>query len=139
MPQQTTQDPQATYTHKRSIIKQRWLTTWGIPHIDLEPLGCPKLHHLPRLTSVSSCGHEQHSLHHHCPQVECCHFVQWMRGQRGLDHDTHYINHEQTQRFLAPQKPRTSLLPVPRHTLDTFDFFPNACKTVVILIKLCVI
>ena len=95
--------------YKGSLIQRRWLTSWGMPHVDLEPLGCPKFKDLPRLSSVGSCGQHEHPLQLHCPQVECYHFVQWMRGQRGLDHDTRYIHHERTQRFLAAQKPRTCL------------------------------
>ena len=59
-------------------------------HIDLEPLGCPKFNYLLRLSSVGSCGQHEHPLQLHCPQVECYHFVQWMRGQRGLSTQPHY-------------------------------------------------
>ena len=77
------------------MIERQWLTLWGIPHIDLEPLGYPKFDHLPRLGSVGSCGRHRDPLCHHCPKGECYHFVQWMQGQRGLDHDMCYVNHEQ--------------------------------------------
>ena len=126
--------------YKWSLIQRQWLTSWGMPHIDLEPLGCPKFNDLPRLSSVASCGQHKHPLQLHCPQVKCYHFVQWMRGQRGLDHDTRYIHHERTQRFLAAQKPGTSLRCPPNHTIDTFNFVPNACKTrIVVLINRCFI
>ena len=76
-PQQTTQDLRAA-SYKGSLIERRWLTSWEIPHIDLEPLGCPKFDHLPRLSTEGSCGHHHDPLHHHCLQVKCYHFVQWM-------------------------------------------------------------
>ena len=98
--------------YKGSLIQRRWLTSRGMPHIDLAPLGSPKFSDLPRLSSVASCGQHEQPLQIHCPQVECYHFVQWMSGQRGLNHDTRYINHERTQRFLAAQKPRTCLRPM---------------------------
>ena len=40
--------------YKGSLIQRRWLTSWGMPHVDLEPLGCPKFKDLPRLSSVGS-------------------------------------------------------------------------------------
>ena len=90
---------------KGGMIERRWLTAWGIPNIDLEPLGCPKFDDLPRLTSVTLCGHHQDPLRHHCPKVECYHFVQWMRGQTGLKRDTSYVNHNRARWFLEATKP----------------------------------
>ena len=113
-------------TYKGSLIQRRWLTSWGMPHIDLKPLGCPKFNYVPRLSSVASCGQHEHPLQLHCPQVECYHIVQWMRGQRGLDHDNRYINHERTQRFLASQMPRTCLRPMSTHPhYRHFQFCPE--------------
>ena len=74
-------------------------------HIDLESLRCPKFDDLHWLTSVSSCGHHQDPVQHHCSKVECYHFVQWMRSQRGRDRDRSYVNHDRAQWFLEATKP----------------------------------
>ena len=54
--------------------------------------------------------------------------VEAFHGQRGLDHDTCYVNHARTQRFLTAQTPRTSLLPtlpsIKAHYRQ-FRFFPE--------------
>ena len=97
-----------TVAHKGGI-EGIWLTTWKIPNLDLDTLGCPKFESLPRLSFVGSCAQRQDPLRHHCPQVECYHFVQCICSQRLLGHDTRYINHERTQRFLASQRPSTRL------------------------------
>ena len=102
--------PQRTLVAHKGGMEGEWLDTWQIPRLDLERWGCPKFDDLPRL-SVGSCGRHQRPLQLHCPQVECYHFVQWMRSQRLLSYDTRYINHERTQRMLASQTPRTPLRP----------------------------
>ena len=96
--------------HKGSIAGT-WLQTFQIPHLDLETLGCRKFEDLPRLSSVGSCRQHDRPFQIHCPQVECYHFVQWIRSQRLLSNDTRYINQERTKRLLASQKPSTPLRP----------------------------
>ena len=103
--------PQRTLVAHKGGMEGDWLETWNIPHLDLEHWGCPKFDNLPHLSSVGSCAQHQHPLQLHCPQVECYHFVQWMRSQRLLSYDTRYINHERTQRMLASQTPRIPLRP----------------------------
>ena len=117
-------------TSERSLVAFKggvegtWLTTWNIPNLDLEMLGSPMFEDLPRLRSVASCGQHRDPLGHHCLQVECYHFVQWIRNQRLLQYDTSDINRERTQRFLASQKPSTPLRPAWRtYPLPNFRFF----------------
>ena len=50
--------------------------------------------------------------------VECYHFVQWMRGQRELDRDTSYVNHERARRFLEATKPSPSSKHNSRTSMD---------------------
>ena len=45
------------------------------------------------------CGHHDEPLRHHCPRVECYHFVSWMRHQCGLPHNWNMCNTLCWQRF----------------------------------------
>ena len=102
----TYKTPERVLVAHKGGVEGIWLANWKIPHLNLEDFGCPKFDRLPRLTSVGTCGQHARPMELHCPQVECYHFVQWMRSQRALTHDTNYIHYERTMRFLAYQKPQ---------------------------------
>ena len=83
--------------YKGGTIERDTLETLGIPSVNLERFGCPKYDDMSRLTTVKSCGHHEKPLVHHCPQVECYHFVQSMQKMNGLSWDTNYVNLERLQ------------------------------------------
>ena len=88
---------------KGRMIKRRWLTSWGIPNINSEPLGGSKFDDLLRLSAVGSCGHYRAPLRHFCPKVECYHFAQWMRDQRGTG--SPYLLHQPRADPTIPTSP----------------------------------
>ena len=87
--------------YKGGTLEKDLLDTLNIPCWNLEEAGCPKFECLSRLGTVSSCGQHKNFLHHHCPRVECYHFVQWVRRYAlNVSHDTNYINWHRLSHFL---------------------------------------
>ena len=60
---------------------------------------CPKFDDMPRLRGVRSCGYYQDPLRHHCPKVECYHFVEWIWRMIDLPYDLSLINMERVHRL----------------------------------------
>lgn len=85
--------------YKGGHIERDILQKMGIPSLDLESWGCPKFDQLPRLITVSGCGHHADPLRHHCPRTECYHFMQWMRRTMGLPRDINFVNLERASRL----------------------------------------
>ena len=77
------------------------LQRWGIPHCNLEQAQCPKFDTMTRLCRPTPCGCHDHPWRNHCPQIECYHFVHWMRGQLGLDRDWNFVNRHRIHRWMA--------------------------------------
>ena len=64
--------------YKGGHLEKDFLKRLGIPSINLELFGCPKFDDMTRLQTITSCGHHLHPSRHHCPKVECFHFIKWM-------------------------------------------------------------
>ena len=79
------------------------LERWGIPHFNLEQAQCPKFNAMTRLRYATSCGCHYDPFRHHCPQMECYHFVHWMRGQMGLVRDLNFVNMHRIVRLISCQ------------------------------------
>ena len=80
------QQPNKTVVaYKGGHYEEELLQRWGIPHFNLEQARCPKFDTMTRLCRPTSCGCHDHPWRHHCPQIECYHFVHWMWGLLGLD------------------------------------------------------
>ena len=75
-------------------MEKEVLSKLGIPTVDLEKVGCPKFDIMNRVTTVGSVGHHADPLRHHCPKVECYHFMQLLRKTRHLTYDFHVVNLE---------------------------------------------
>ena len=86
--------------YKGGHVEKDLLAKLGIPSLDLETVGCPKFESLNRLTTVGSCGHHLNPLRHHCPRVECYHFMQWLRKTLRLPYDFHFVNLERACKLL---------------------------------------
>ena len=86
--------------YKGGRVERDLLESLHIPSLDLEAFGCPKFNDMLRLTTAASCGQHVHNPHAHCAQVECYHFIQWMRGQCGLPRDMNFINQSRYNRFV---------------------------------------
>ena len=71
-------DTRDTVVFKGGHVEKDLLTRLGIPHLDLEAHGCPPFRKMTRLDHVKGCGYHADPDRHHCPQVECHHFVDWM-------------------------------------------------------------
>ena len=96
------QQPDKTVVaYKGGHYEKELLQRWGIPHFNLEQARCPKFDTMTRLCRPTSCGCQDHPWRHHCPQIECYHFVHWMRGQLGLDRDWNFVNLHRLHRWLA--------------------------------------
>ena len=80
--------------YKGGQVEKDMLAKLGIPSLDLETVGCPRFESLTRVVTVGSCGHHTNPLRHHCPQVECYHFMQWLRKTLHLPYDFHFVNLE---------------------------------------------
>ena len=94
-----------TIAYKGGHVEKDLLKELKLPSFNLEEAGCPKLDHLPRLRSMASCGQHIDPLNHHCPKVECYHFVQWMRSRQHLPYDQRYVNTHRVNRFLTQASP----------------------------------
>ena len=70
--------------YKGGHVEKDLLERLNIPSHNLEDDGCPPFRKMKRLSGVWGCGHHQDPRIHHCPMVECEHFVHWMRGKSGL-------------------------------------------------------
>ena len=96
------QQPDKTVVaYKGRHYEKELLQRWGIPHFNLEQAQCPKFDTMTRLCRPTSCGCHDHPCRHHCPQIECYHFVHWMRGQLGLDRDWNFVDMHRIHRWLA--------------------------------------
>ena len=79
--------------YKGGTLEKNLLEHLNIPCWNIEEAGCPKFERLARLGTVSSCGQHKDFMKHHCPRVECYHFVQWVRHHvLALSYDTNYVN-----------------------------------------------
>ena len=65
--------------YKGGHVERDLLTRLNIPSYNLEESGCPPFRCMKRLTGVLGCGHHNNPSLHHCPMVECFHFVDWMK------------------------------------------------------------
>ena len=70
--------------YKGGCVERDLLARLNIPSHNLEDDGCPPFRKIRRLSRVQGCGLHQKPWVHHCPMVECVHFVQWMRRESGL-------------------------------------------------------
>ena len=96
------QQPDKTVVaYKGGHYEKELLQRWGIPHFNLEQAQCPKFDTMTRLCRPTSCGCHDHPWRHHCPQIECYHFVHWMRGQLGLDRDWNFVNMHRIHSWMA--------------------------------------
>ena len=68
--------------YKGGNLEKDFLERLGIPAVNLERFGCPKFDHMQRLETTTSCGHHLKPSRHHCPKVECYHFMQWLRNNK---------------------------------------------------------
>lgn len=94
-------DEYRTYVaYKGGIVEKNFLSQLNIPSINLECLECPIFNDMLRLTTVASCGEHDLPLIHHCPKVECYHFVQWLRAYLGLPRDSNYVNYDRVAQFM---------------------------------------
>ena len=84
---------------KGGRVEMEILSKMGIPSVNLEHLGCPKFDTMTRLATMGSCGHHAKPLCHHCPQVECYHFMQWLRKTLKLPRDCNFVNIERALRL----------------------------------------
>ena len=66
---------------KGGHVEKDLLKQLGIPHLDLESHGCLPFRKMTPLDHVKGCGFHADPQCHHCPQVECYHFVDWMLRQ----------------------------------------------------------
>ena len=82
-------------TNERDLLKKLNIPAWN-----LEEAGCPKFERLLRLCTVVSCGQHEDPFRHHCPRLECYHFVQWLRSRLNLSYDTNYIDTSRLRRFV---------------------------------------
>ena len=70
--------------YKGGHVEKDLLDRLNIPSHNLEDDGCPPFREMKRLAGVEGCGHHRNPRIHHCPKVECEHFVHWMREKSGL-------------------------------------------------------
>ena len=70
--------------YKGGHVEKDLLERLNIPSYNLEEDGCPPFRKMKRLAGVKDCGHHRNPRVHHCPKVECEHFVCWMREKSGL-------------------------------------------------------
>ena len=70
--------------YKGGHVEKDLLERLKIPSHNLEDDGCPRFREMKRLAGVESCGHHRNPRIHHCPKVECEHFVNWMREKSDL-------------------------------------------------------
>ena len=87
--------------YKGGRFEKDLLYELGLPSFNLEEVGCPKFDRMTRLRSIASCGQHRDPLNHHCPKVECYHFVQWMRCRQHLPYDQRYVNTNRANRLLS--------------------------------------
>ena len=97
--QQFQQSDKTVVAYKGGHYEKDLLERWGIPHFNLEQAHCPKLNAMKRRLQAASCGCHYHPFRHHCLQMECYHFVHWMRGQMGLARDLNFVNMDRVTRF----------------------------------------
>lgn len=90
--------------YKGGHFERDLLKELRIPSLDLEEHGCPKFNDMLRLRTVPSCGQHRHNPQAHCAEVECYHFIQWMRGQCGSPRDMKFINEQRYNRFIQFSK-----------------------------------
>ena len=98
----TVERPYVAYkggTLERDLLHKLNILAWN-----LEEAGCPKIERLLRLCTVGSCGQHEDPFRHHCPRVECYHFVQWRRLRLNLSYETNYIDTSRLRRFVSPRK-----------------------------------
>ena len=86
--------------YKGGTLERDLLQRLNIPCWNLEEAGCPKFERLSRLGTISSCGQHKNFLHHHCPRVECYHFVQWLRRYLNLPYDMNFVDWSRLNRFV---------------------------------------
>ena len=86
--------------YKGGVVEKEVLSKLGIPSLDLEKVGCPKFDIMNRVTTMGSCSHHAHPLRHHCPKVECYHFMQWLQKTLHLTYDSHFVNLERVSHLL---------------------------------------
>ena len=94
----TVERPYVAY--KGGTLERDLLHHLNIPAWNFEEAGCPKFERLLRLCTVGSCGQHEDPFRHHCPRVECYHFVQWLRLRLNLSYDTNYIDTSRLRRFV---------------------------------------
>lgn len=70
--------------YKGGQVEKDLLASLNIPSHNLEEDGCPRFRDMEVLMGVWGCGHHQKPWIHHCPKIECVHFVNWMRRESGL-------------------------------------------------------
>ena len=87
----TVERPYVAY--KGGTIERDLLKKLNIPAGNLEEAGCPKFKRLLQLCTLGSCGQHEDLFRHHCPRVECYHFVQWLRSRLNLCYDTNYYQY----------------------------------------------
>ena len=73
--------------YKGGHVEKDLLDSLNIPSHNLED-GCPPFREMELLVGVWGCGHHQKPSIHHCPMIECVHFVNWMRKESGLSFQT---------------------------------------------------
>ena len=96
------QQPDKTVVaYKGGHYEKELLQHWGIPYFNLEKAQCPKFNAMTRLCHPTSCSCHDDPWRHHCPQIECYHFVHWMRCQLGLDRDWIFVIMHCINRWMA--------------------------------------
>ena len=86
--------------YKGGKLERDLLQTLNIPAWNLKEAGCPKFERILRLCTLGSCGQHEDPFRHHCPRIECYHFVQWLRSRLNLSYDTIYIDLSRLRRFV---------------------------------------
>ena len=74
--------------YKGGHVEKDLLDSLNIPSHNLEEDGCPRFLDMELLIGVWGCGNHQKPSIHHCPVIECVHFVNWMRKESGLSFQT---------------------------------------------------
>ena len=74
--------------YKGGHVERDLLDELNIPSYDLEQDGCPPFRRMELLVGVEGCGPHKKPSIHHCPLIECVHFVNWMRRESGLSFQT---------------------------------------------------
>lgn len=67
--------------YKGGHVEKDLLEELSIPFHDLELDRCPPFRVLKRIKGARGCGNHGDSTHNHCAELECVHFVEWMKQQ----------------------------------------------------------